>query len=232
MANNTLSCALLTRLEGQTDHTIGEYQAGFRKHRSCSEQIINLKNIINYRRICGKPTTVVFVDFMKAYDSVDRQSLVIILEELGVDRKTTALIKQTLTDTVANVRFQGELSAEFELKTGLRQGDGLSPSLFNILLFKIITEFEKTLDLKSIRGVAIGRSDHYRCLTFADDIALLEENTETAQIMTETLHEIAIKAGLQISHNKTEYMTEYIFHGLINRDCSTYTCLVGLKSIL
>ena len=128
-----LSRALLTRLEEQTDHMIGEYQAGFRKHRSCSEQIINLKNIINYRRIRGKPTTVVFVDFMKAYDSVDRRSLMNTLDEFGVDRKTTALIKQTLTDTMAKVRFQGELSEEFEIKTGLRQGDGLSPLLFNIL---------------------------------------------------------------------------------------------------
>ena len=202
-----LSRALLTRLEEQTDHMIGEYQAGFRKHRSCSEQIINLKNIINYRRIRGKPTTVVFVDFMKAYDSVDRRSLMNTLDEFGVDRKTTALIKQTLTDTMAKVRFQGELSEEFEIKTGLRQGDGLSPLLFNILLEKIIREFGKALDLKNIRGVAIGRSNHYRCLAFADDIALLAENTEMAQKMTETLHEIATKAGLQISYSKTQYMT-------------------------
>ena len=84
------------------------------------------------------------------------------LDEFGVDRKTTALIKQTLTDTMAKVRFQGELSEEFEIKTGLRQGDGLSPLLFNILLEKIIREFGKALDLKNIRGVAIRSSNHYR----------------------------------------------------------------------
>lgn len=57
-----------------------------------------------------------------------------------------------------------------------------------------------------MRGVAVGCSDHYRCLAFASDIALLAKNTEMVQTMAETLHELPIKTGLQTSYSKTEYM--------------------------
>ena len=58
------------------DPQLGEYQAGFRKGRSCSEQILNLKNIIEIRKMRILKYVVTFVDFQKAYDSIDRNTLI------------------------------------------------------------------------------------------------------------------------------------------------------------
>lgn len=103
-----LSKALLTRVESQTDHLIGEYQGGFRKGRSCSEQIWNLRMILTKR--CTTNPVVTFMDFKKAYDSIDRDTLFNVLREYKTDRKTVELIKETLTNTTSRVKFQGELS--------------------------------------------------------------------------------------------------------------------------
>ena len=56
-----------------------------------------------------------------------------------------SLIKQTLSDTISKIKFLGEISEPFEIHTGVRQGDGLSPLLFNIVLDKIIKEWKTKL---------------------------------------------------------------------------------------
>ena len=196
------SKALLNRLEPQIDPQIGEYQAGFRKNRSCSEQIWNLRTILSIRRC--RNTTVTFVDFKKAYDSIDRDTLFQTLEEMKVDLKTLNLIRETLTNTISKVKFMGELSEPFDVKTGVRQGDGLSPILFNVVLEKVIRTWEK-----DVTGIQLGRKKenitHVKCLAFADDIAILSNTRMEAQRALEKLHEIAIKTGLQISYQKTQF---------------------------
>lgn len=70
-----LSQCLLDRAEKQLEHNIGEYQAGFRPTRSCTEQILNLKLILRHQKVNNKDIICTFVDFKKAYDSIDRESL-------------------------------------------------------------------------------------------------------------------------------------------------------------
>lgn len=204
-----LSQCLLDRAQRQLEPNIGEYQAGFRSGRSCPEQILNLKLILRHQRICSNNLVCTFVDFKKAYDSVDRESLFQILKEQGLDHKTHALIKQTLTDTKAKIKFMGEISEPFEVKTGVRQGDGLSPLLFNCALEKVIQEWRKQKTVLNIdQPISLGRGKlKIDCLAYADDLAILTRDTITAQKQIELLKEIAENIGLQISFEKTKYIT-------------------------
>lgn len=205
-----LSLAILERLEAQVEHQIGEYQGGFRKSRSTAEQIQNLKTVIRYCTLRSKQYVSVFVDFKKAYDSIDREVLLNILNEFGVDLKLLALIRATLTDTKSKVKFLGCLSDSFEVKTGVRQGDGLSPMLFNCVLEKIIRTWRTRLmetDYSPLRIGAKCKGIVVDCLAFADDIAILSNDIETARVQIELLKEIAEQTGLQISFEKTEVMT-------------------------
>ena len=202
-----LSKALLNRAEGILDQQLGEYQAGFRKGRSCSEQILNLKNIIEMRKIRNLKYVVTFVDFRKAYDSLDRNTLINILRELGLDNKTTEIIEATLTNTTSKIKFMGELSDPFEIKSGVRQGDGLSPLLFNCALEKVVREWRNAIDTK---GISLGRNPNkitIDCLAFADDMALITDSLENAQKQIKELQKQAAKVGLQISFEKTQFMT-------------------------
>ncbi|KAI5720012.1 hypothetical protein M8J77_000651 [Diaphorina citri] len=205
-----LSKALLNRLEPQLDNCIGEYQGGFRKGRSCVEQILNLKLILKYRKIRGKDIVVTFVDFKKAYDSIDRETLFNTLEEFGADTKTVAIVKESLRNTKSKVKFMGELSDPFEIRTGLRQGDGLSPLLFNCILEKVIREWRIRTKEEDIPTVRIGvKKDNLDidCLAFADDLAIFADDITSAIKQIEILKEIAEKTGLQISFEKTEFIT-------------------------
>jgi hypothetical protein len=72
-----------------------------------------------------------FVDFKKAYDSVRREVLYNILIEFGIPMKLVRLIKN---ETYSKVRIGKHLSDNFPIQNGLKEGDALSPLLFNFAL--------------------------------------------------------------------------------------------------
>ena len=74
------------------------------------------------------------LDFKKAYDSVRREVLYNILIESGIPKKLVRLIKMCLTETCSRVRVGKNLSGMFPIRNGLKQGDALSPLLFNFAL--------------------------------------------------------------------------------------------------
>lgn len=63
----------LTRIQQAVDNRLRKEQAGFRTGRSCTEQIFTLKNIIE--QCMEWQATLNFIDFEKAFDSVDRVTL-------------------------------------------------------------------------------------------------------------------------------------------------------------
>ncbi|KAI5743680.1 hypothetical protein M8J77_021036 [Diaphorina citri] len=202
------SRALLNRAEPVMDRQLGEYQAGFRKARSCAEQIHNVKSLISYTTVRSNPLVVTFVDFQKAYNCIDRVTIINTLSEFGLDRKTCNLINATLVNTTSKVKFRGELSEAFSIKTGVRQGDLSSPMLFNSVLEKIIREWLRSLpDGYGIRMGYKKENLNLTCLAFADDIALFAKDFEEAEDQLTKLLDIAARTGLKIAFNKTEFIT-------------------------
>ena len=160
-----------------------------------------------FRNTSNKNYVITFVDFKKAYDSIDRDSLIEILGELGLDKKTTNIIKETLTETKSKVKFMGEQSKTFKIDTGVRQGDNLSSLLFNCVLEKIVREWRKAGAPAHQLGPKLKGITLY-CLAFADDMALIAKNIADAQKQLQVLQEQAAKIGLQISFEKTKFMTD------------------------
>jgi hypothetical protein len=70
-------------------------------------------------------------DYKEAYDSMDRSKLRQVLE-MQIPRKISNLVCTTLRSTRVRVKIQGQLTKEFKVRKGLRQGDALSTTLFNM----------------------------------------------------------------------------------------------------
>jgi hypothetical protein len=92
------------------------------------------------------------------------------------------------------------LSSFFENKTGLKQGDPLSPLLFNLALQKV------TQSIKMVpSGIKIGK-ERLNILAYADDIALIGKNEIEVRKLLVDMENIARKCGLQINQGNTRYM--------------------------
>ena len=74
---------------------------------------------------------VPFSVYLVTYDSVRREILYNILIEFGIPMKLVRLIKMCLTETYSRVWVGKNLSDVFPFRNGLKEGDGLSPLLFN-----------------------------------------------------------------------------------------------------
>jgi negative regulator of genetic competence, sporulation and motility len=74
------------------------------------------------------------IDFKKAYDSIRREVLYSILIEFGIPMKLVRVIRMYLKEAYGKVHIGKNLSDNFPIQNGLKQGDALSPLLFNFAL--------------------------------------------------------------------------------------------------
>ena len=81
---------LQARLQQYMNRELPDVQAGFRKGRGTRDQIANICWIIEKAREFQKNIYFCFIDYAKAFDSVDHNKLWKILREMGIPDHLTA----------------------------------------------------------------------------------------------------------------------------------------------
>jgi len=111
---------------------LGEYQGGFRPNRSTTDQIFCIRQIAQKSWEYNKELCILFIDFEKANDSI--------LKEFNFPIKLVNLIKASLENASIKIKIANTASETVRVSTPLRQGDSLSPVLFNLVLEKIVRD--------------------------------------------------------------------------------------------
>jgi len=128
----------------------GDYQNGFRDGRSVIDNIFVLKIIKEKIWEFNQSVQYLFIDFQKAYDSIHRDILRKCMEEFKIPKKLINMCKTCVKNTRSAVGVEETLSSFFENNTRLKQGDYLSPILFNLALQKVIQSIKMV-------GIKIGK---------------------------------------------------------------------------
>ena len=141
-----------------------------------------------------------FTDFKKAYDSVRREVLSNILIEFGVPKKLVKLVKMCLTETYIIVRVGKNLSDMFLIRNGLKQGDALSPLLFNFALDYAIRRVQVIQDGLKLNGTS-------QVSVYAVDVNIVGGSVHTTKKKAVVLVGASKENELEGTANKTRYMS-------------------------
>jgi hypothetical protein len=104
-----------------------------------------------------------------------------------------------LNKTYSKVHIGKHLSDNFSIQNGLKQGDALSPLLFNFALEYVIRKVQDNQAKVTLIGT-------HQLLVYADDVNLLGYTRNTIKKNTETLIDASKEVGLEVNTEKTKYM--------------------------
>ena len=114
------------------DDELPDVQAGFRKGRGTRDQIANICGIAEKAREFQKTIYFSFIDYAKAFDCVNHNTLWKILQEMGISDHLTCILRNLYAGQEATVRTRHGTTDWFQIGKGERQDCILSLCLSNL----------------------------------------------------------------------------------------------------
>jgi ribose 5-phosphate isomerase len=149
------------------------------------------------------------VDYTQAFDSVNKNKIIECLKQYRIPIKIIRLIGLTFINTTARVKINNEISEEFRVESGVKQGDPLSAALYSIVIDSVL----KKMDLR--RNISARLK---QCSAYADDILITTRTKQSIIYTFRELKEMSVQSGLIISEQKTKYLRctrkDYIMHNI------------------
>jgi hypothetical protein len=143
-ASKVVSMIINSRLQLLLKEVGIEEQNGFMGGRGGSDGIFCIRQALKKRREHGKESWVLFVDLVKAFDSVPRDVLFTVLAKFGVPPHLVSVIKRMNTDLKVSFDLNGEPVA-VPCTVGVKQGCPLSPTLFLFVMQACLESLEKAM---------------------------------------------------------------------------------------
>ena len=172
----------------ETNKILAEEQNGFRASRSCIDHILVLCSVLRNRKALGLSTFLSFIDFQKAFDSVDRNLLFFKLSQIGISGRFYNAISAMYSNPRSKVLLNEYETDFFDCPIGVKQGDNISATLFSIFINDLAEEIKATgIGLDLTENVAnVDFKESYKnlflnILLYADDIILLTSNENDLQ---------------------------------------------------
>lgn len=198
-----LAHVLANRLKKVIAKLIKTDQNGYIKGRNISYNIRLIQDVIDHLESDNIEGAIVFLDFQKAFDTVDHKFLQQTLKQFNFGDSFLEWVKALYNNAESCVSNNGWVSEPFKIKRGIRQGCPLSALLFllvvEILAEKIRSNKENAIEIKSK-----SKSKFIHLAQLADDTTLFLKD-ETAVInCLKIVENFGEFSGLKLNKDKTE----------------------------
>lgn len=203
-----------------TNKLIVPNQSGFRKDHSCETVLINICDIWLKAIDNGDIVISVFLDFRRAFETVDRTLLLRKLEKVGICNTVLKWFQSYLCERFQKVTFKNSTSMPLETTYGVPQGTVLGPILFLIYINDM---------MKCVKDCKI-------CM-FADDTMLyivgknVNELIQTINLELKNIYEWLCDNSLCINVNKSKFMVIGRKYTLNNIDWNNITIKINQNVI-
>ena len=203
VVGNVFARVSLTRLQILAERTLPGSQCGFRTGRSTIDMIFSARQLQDKCREQIRPLFIVFIDLTKSFDLVSRRGLFNLLEKIGCPPTLLSMISSFHNNMKGTSNYDGATSEPFQIRSGIKQGFVLAPTLFSIFFsmmlsyaFKTSTEGVylhttradgKLFNLARLRAKTKVRHAVIREMLFADDAALVTHTMKDMQQLMDRL---------------------------------------------
>jgi hypothetical protein len=168
-------------------------QKGFMNEPGCFNNIHIANEMVNMsKRKTGM--TMVQLDISKAFDTVPHEVIGDALRRKGIPETVVNLIINSYKDIHTNIK-QGSLQIPMAIRRGVKQGDPLSPLIFNAVLEPLL------LQLEDMKGYCINNTK-VSALAFADDLILVSSERGEAKMLLQKTEKYLEGLGMGISAPK------------------------------
>ncbi|CAG9136099.1 unnamed protein product [Plutella xylostella] len=213
---------LLNRLMTLSEQFLPETQFGFRPDRGTCEAIFAIRQLQEKSREQGQNLYLCFVDLEKAFDSVPREALWLVLQKVGCTEDFVELLRLLHDNMQCCVTVDGEQSNFFPVTCGVKQGCVIAPTLFAIYFAVVVQEvlrscsqgvhirFRTDGKLFNLARLKASTKVSYAMVTevmYADDLSFAADSPDGLQQLMTAFHSSCSKFGLKVSVKKTEVMS-------------------------
>ena len=186
----------------ESSELAGDLQNGFRKSRSCADNIFILNSLLELNKNQRLKSHLLFIDLQEAYDRVDRRTLFRKLEQLNFPGSLVRLLQDYyLHDCIVTEAGGSWTKRQFQQR-GLRQGCPLSSILFVIYL----SELGDRLNESGL-GAKVSPEDIIAYLMFADDKVLAANSVEDLEELKSIIEGWCYDFKMKISQKKTQVIS-------------------------
>lgn len=197
------------RLVRCADDLITPMQSGFLHDRFIADNGLLIKLIMAHARSSDSSAIGLLLDQEKAYDRVHPEYLNRVLKHFGFPAGTIQCISNLFFKTNLRLNINGHLSQPVPQLRGLRQGDPLSPILFNLAFGPFLRQ---VLHDPSFIGYNLPRSlsapstltHTVKVLAYADDVACFLNSPSDLNILNRHLETYSATSNARINFHKTE----------------------------
>lgn len=175
---------------------LSEVQRGFRETDGVSQNIFLLDLVLQNARLKLSETHVASIDLVKAFDSISHDSLISASSSLGLPKEFITYIEELYKGSHTCFQFDGASGIPFHPTCGVRQGDPLSPLLFNMLIEFLIRR------LRSFIGVQIDNT-LFSTSAFADDLLFFANSKAGLQLQLDKASGFLAGCNLRINPTKS-----------------------------
>lgn len=170
-------------------------QRGFKQVDGCLSNLMAFHHIIKNARRKRTPYSIATLDIKSAFDRISHEAIAQSLRKKNVSSKVINYVLANMK-AYTSIRTQGGTSDPIELCRGVKQGDPMSPAIFNICLDDMFGALEGQPGLELTEG------RHVPVLAFADDLILMSHDQQGIQDSINKVAEHLKRLGLQLNPTK------------------------------
>ena len=193
--------AIANRLKTHLHKLISNDQTGFLKGRFIGENIRLIDSVINYTAVKKIPGLLLFLDFEKAFDTLELPFIQKTLISFGFGPSIVQWFKTFYNYTESCIMNNGWASNFFSVHRGVRQGCPLSPYLFILSAEILAKAIRKNADIKGL----MVKDTEIKLSQYADDTTLILDGSEKSlSEVLRVLESFEKVSGLRLNSKKTE----------------------------